>query len=428
MFQAPATTPVLCNPWCDTDPMQQPDDFADTGPWQQAAPAPSAPQQLPLRFTGSGSEYFRIWIVNLLLTLLTLTLYWPFARARRMAYFQNNTLVGDDPLGFHADPWKMFRGYLVVLALGLVYWAVNNFLPALGWLALLGVAALWPLLWRASLQFRLRNTSWRGVRLNFAGDTQGAYLAMLPFFLPALVVLVLAPPLDGDSGTAAAVGGTAAMVGGLVMLGFALATPWLLLRLKRYQHGGYAFTQERTRLDVRTRAFYALYAKAAGVTLASILLVVALVFALLFLVMGLGQREALESLARPGAAAGGAVAVMLLGLGMLYLLIPLITLPYITARFQNLLWEGTQSPHLQFRSRLRFRDLLRVNAVNWLLLIVTLGLFWPFAKVRTTRVRLDAMALEVDGSVDDWVAAAQASGRGVLGDAVGDFLGIDMGL
>jgi HAE1 family hydrophobic/amphiphilic exporter-1 len=30
---------------------------------------------LPLRFTGSGSEYFRIWIVNLLLTLVTLGIF-----------------------------------------------------------------------------------------------------------------------------------------------------------------------------------------------------------------------------------------------------------------------------------------------------------------------------------------------------------------
>jgi len=38
------------------------------------------------------------------------------------------------------------------------------------------------------------------------------------------------------------------------------------------------------------------------------------------------------------------------------------------------------------------------------------------------------MAVQVDGRVDDWLARAQAAGRGVLGDAAGDFLGIDMGL
>ena len=403
--------------------MQQPDPFADTGPLPIDQPASAGPSLLPIRFTGSGSEYFRIWIVNLLLTLVTLTLYWPFARARRMAYFQNNTLIGDDPLGFHADPWKMFRGYLVVLVLGLVYWAVTTFLPSIGWVALLVVAALWPVLWRASLQFRLRNTSWRGVRMDFVGDTRGAYQVLLPFFVPALALLLLVP-----QGAEAAASRGAAMVAGLVTFGFALATPWLLLRIKRYQHGGYAFTQERTGLQVRTGSFYALYAKTAGVTLAAVLLVVALVAALVFLVLGMGQREALQSLSRPGAAAGGAVLVLTGGMALLYLLIPLVTMPYFTTRFQNLLWSGTCSTHIVFQSRLRFRDLLRVNLVNWMLILVTLGLFWPFAKVRSARVRLQAMSVQLDGDVEAWMARARAKERGVLGDAAGDFLGIDMGL
>lgn len=406
--------------------MQQSDPFADTGPLPINPPAAARPSLLPIRFTGSGSEYFRIWIVNLLLTLVTLTLYWPFARARRMAYFQNNTLVGNDPLGFHADPWKMFRGYLVVLVLGLAYWAVTTFLPSIGWLALLVVAALWPLLWRASLQFRLRNTSWRGVRMDFVGDTRGAYGVLLPFFAPALALLLLVPQGADEAAPAAARG--AAMVAGLVTLGFALATPWLLLRIKRYQHGGYAFTQEQTGLQLRTGSFYALYAKTAGVTLASMLLVLALMAALVSLVLGMGQREALLSLSRMGATSGGILLVLTGGMVLLYLLIPLVTMPYFTTRFQNLLWSGTRSRHIVFRSSLLFGELLRVNFVNWMLIIVTLGLFWPFAKVRAARVRLQAMSVQLDGDVEAWMARAQAEGRGVLGDAAGDFLGIDMGL
>jgi Bacterial protein of unknown function (DUF898) len=40
--------------------------------------------RLDVRFTGSGSEYFRIWIVNLLLMLVTLSLYYPWAKVRRL--------------------------------------------------------------------------------------------------------------------------------------------------------------------------------------------------------------------------------------------------------------------------------------------------------------------------------------------------------
>jgi uncharacterized membrane protein YjgN (DUF898 family) len=131
---------------------------------------------------------------------------------------------------------------------------------------------------------------------------------------------------------------------------------------------------------------------------------------------------------RPGVAAGGVLAVVALGIALLYLMIPLVALPYFTARFQNLLWSGSRSALVRFESRLRFRDLARVNALNWLLMVPTLGLYWPFAKVNIARLKLQALSVHVAGPVDDWVAQGQSGPSGVLGDAAGDFLGIDMGL
>ncbi len=54
----------------------------------------SATHQLPIEFTGSGSEYFRIWIVNLLLMFVAFGLYDPWAKVQRLRYFYAHTLVG----------------------------------------------------------------------------------------------------------------------------------------------------------------------------------------------------------------------------------------------------------------------------------------------------------------------------------------------
>ena len=62
------------------------------------------------------------------------------------------------------------------------------------------------------------------------------------------------------------------------------------------------------------------------------------------------------------------------------------------------------------------------------LIVVTLGLYWPFAQVRLARARLEAVSLQVKGSVNEWLSHAQARDAGALGDAAGDFFGIDMGL
>ena len=383
-------------------------------------------QVLPIRFTGSGSEYFRIWVVNLLLTLVTLTLYLPFARARRMAYFQNNTFVGDDPLGFHADPWRMFRGYLVVLALGLAYWGVTQFLPEFDWIALLLFMALWPLLWRASLQFRLRNTSWRGVRLSFLGDAKGAYVVMLPFFLPFLVLALLVPAESQDVELDLEQAKLVGIFVGLGFLAFAALMPWLWKGLKGYQHGGYAFTQERTDFTATTGQFYKLGLKLAGLVLLMTvgLGVVAATGAAVF--AGLGLDAVLEMFA--GKPTGMIVVVIGVMVVLSYVTIPLVVGAYLGSRMQNLLWSNTQSQRLRLHSDLRMGPLMGVTFVNWLLIAMTLGLYWPFAKVRLARIKLEAMSVEVDGQVNDWIAQTSPDDGGALGDAAGDFFGMDVGL
>ncbi len=151
--------------------------------------------------------------------------------------------------------------------------------------------------------------------------------------------------------------------------------------------------------------------------------------ALLFLVVMivLGGAQSVGALAGGRAGFAGAL-ITVVAVGMLYLLLPLVSMPFFAARLQNLLWNGTQSPKIAFESKLRFRDLFRVTLVNWLLIVFTLGFYWPFAKVRTARLKLEAMSLEVQGPVDEWIAKAQRTHTGVLGDAAGDFFGIDMGL
>ncbi len=392
--------------------MAQHDDFEATEFLSEGRSLTGDPvQTLDFRFTGSGSEYFRIWIVNLLLTLITLTLYWPFARARRMAYFQNNTLVGNDPLGFHGDPWKMFRGYLLMLLFGVSYWTLSNVAPALAWLPLLVLALLWPALWRASLQFRLRNTSWRGVRLSFEGDLRGAYLCLWPAYAAVLALVAVGSRVP--SGPGADVSGSAS-AGFFLLLGVAvmLMLPWQAARIKQYQHGAYVFAQERTRLEIGAGGFYEVSMRALGV---SMLCSFALVF------VGLVVKGIVI-----GGAGSPALLILFGALG--YLVFPLVLMPYSTARLQNLLWSNTRSRRIHFDSQLKFSPLMGLTAKNWLFIALTLGLYWPFAKVNTARMRLQAMAVSVQGDVNAWLAKAQGGDKGILGDAAGDFFGIDMGL
>jgi hypothetical protein len=99
-----------------------------------------------LRFTGSGGEYFRVWIVNVLLSIVTLGFYTPWARRRTAQYFYGHTLVAGSPLEFTAQQRRMVVGFLVVALLTLAYNIASNTGQdvAVGLFILGGAACAWP--------------------------------------------------------------------------------------------------------------------------------------------------------------------------------------------------------------------------------------------------------------------------------------------
>lgn len=393
-------------------------DFQPTVPMPDAVPGLPEPRLLEIRFTGSGSEYFRIWIVNLLLTAVTLTLYHPWAKVRRLRYFHGNTLVDGHPLDFHGDPKKMLRGHLLVGAMLGLYSIATRVSPEAGLFAVTVVAALWPALMRASLQFRLANTSWRGMRFHFDGSVSGAYAAMLPLFVPALVVVALplaavAPGQPPDRPNAA----LWSMLALLLASGAAL--PWMAWRLKRYQIGHTEIGGQRSALRVGAGAFYGLSLKWGAVTLLTAVAVG------LVVIVPMVWRSRSGDLGPPGT-----FAMIGFALGVLaYVTVFVTSYPYFLCRMQNLVWNGTASQDLRFESALRFRPLLALSLRNLVLVVLTLGLYWPFARIALARMRLEAVVIDTRIDPDDLASVHGGAARPeATGDAAGDLFGIDFGL
>lgn len=383
-------------------------DHATAAEAASGMPAP-APRLLRIEFSGSGSEYFRIWIVNLLLSLLTLGLYLPFAKARRLRYFYSNTLVADQALTFHGNPWKMFRGFVLLVLLMAAYGLSGHFSPLAGLFAFLILAAIWPAMWRASLQFRLANTSWRGLRLAFTGELAPAYRAFLPSYLPALAIIAIGAlwPQELQQRGAALTGPHRAVL--WAALAALLLAPWTLALGKIYQHRHYALANQRSDTDLGPGAFYWLCLKLLGWSLAYMALAFGALSGMAFLLRG-----------QPWAIA--------LAVGLVYLGMLVLVWPFLTVRLQNLVWNRTRSEALRFESHLRLREYAWLSLKNWCLTLLTLGLYRPFAAVASARMRLEAVQVRLAGDVDDWVAQQAQQQGDAAGDAAGDFFGIDMGL
>jgi len=378
-------------------------------------PAEPTSRTLEIRFTGSGSEYFRIWAVNLLLILLTCGLYLPFAKMRRIRYVYANTLIDGEALAFHGDGWKMFRGFVLLAVLMLAYTVASEFSPAVALAAFVVLCAVWPALWRASMQFRLGNTSWRGLRLSFEGSLAGAYLAHLPVYIPMTLLTALVPAGQGPTGDP---GVNSRFWFGVSLALLCLMAPWSTALLKRYQHRGYRIAGERSVIVLHTRSVYFIGFKTLMLGVAALFLAMAAAVPLCGLLAWL-QSGTVDP--RAWRSYYGIATV-----GLLYLLGAGGLLPYYASRIQNLVWGNTRSASLRFHSELT--GLTRLNLKNWLLIVLTLGLYRPFAVMVSTRLRLQAVRVESSTDPATWTAARAGLHTDASGDVAGDFFGMDVGL
>ena len=379
--------------------------------------ASQPPRPLEIRFTGSGSEYFRIWIVNLLLCIVTLSLYRPWAKVRRLRYFYANTLVDGHAFDFHGNPKKMLRGYLLVGLMLISYSAAGRFSAMAALVALVILAVLWPALLRASMQFRLANTSWRGLRLRFTGTLAGAYAGMLPLFIPALALGLLRFEIPDPAHPTMLYLKHVYAVMGLSLL----VAPLMWWLFKRYQHDHYALGQWETKLTAGVGSAYGLSFRVLGVSILSWIVVVILaviggfVFGGVATATGLMQNKILSI----------ALIVVLVLIG--YMLALMVPVPYAISRAQNLIWNHTRCDEVSFHSNLSFEGMVKLTIKNWLLMLVTLGFYYPFASISFYRLRIESVTPQLSGNLDR--LQAQAAGAGdASGDAAGDLFGIDIGL
>ena len=285
-------------------------------------------------FTGSGREYFKIWIVNLLLTIVTLGIYSAWAKVRRNQYFYRNTYLAGASFDYHASPIAILKGRIVALVLFAIYSFSINISPSFYLVMVLVVLAILPWLIQRSLAFKLHNSSYRGLRFRFAGSIAGAYK-----------VFLLWPTLT--------------------LASFYLLVPFTHQRLKKYQHNNSLFGQTSFTFNAKASDFYLIYA---------------ITFALIIgvgLLAGLGAAAlGIGALTGMYANATRVMLFIIVAYGLIIAL-ALFIAPYFNSRIQNLIWNKTKLGEYHFNSHLQARKLMFIYITNVLGVIFTLGLYKP---------------------------------------------------
>ena len=158
-----------------------------------APPPPAAPaargedSSHPIEFTASGSEYFRIWIVNLALTILTLGIYSAWAKVRKKRYFYGHTLVDGDGFEYRANPVAILKGRVVAAILFAGYSFGGKVSPVLGGVFALVLGLALPWLMVRSLAFNAHNSAYRNIRFSF----DGRYWELFKLFVGGGILVII---------------------------------------------------------------------------------------------------------------------------------------------------------------------------------------------------------------------------------------------
>jgi uncharacterized membrane protein YjgN (DUF898 family) len=329
-------------------------------------------QRHPLEFTASAGEYFRIWIVNLALTVLTLGIYSAWAKVRKRRYFYANTKLAGEGFEYRAKPLAILKGRLIAVVLLAVFYgagAVSPLLQVALWIPLLIVV---PWLLVRSLAFNAFNTAYRNIRFRFSGTYRGLMKLALVY-----VWLLLLPILY----------------------------PYVKRRLLRFVAEHHAFgTTPFVLGEGFNKPFIHAYAAAYGMGL--------------LLTLGMVGAFAL------GRSDGGGYVVA--GFLLLYAGFFLV-FSYLRARTLNALWGNLSIGPVRLESTLRARTLAWLYVTNLLAVAFTLGLATPWATVRLMRYRAACTtafsAVPLDGFV-------QAEGQqvSVAGEETADLFDVDLAL
>jgi uncharacterized membrane protein YjgN (DUF898 family) len=355
----------------------------------QVAAGAATPTLHTFEFRGSGGEYFRIWIVNIALTIITLGIYSAWAKVRTVRYFRGNIFLAGHPFDYHASPVRILIGRAIALVIFLGYGISARIHPyaVAAWLIVFLFALPWLVV--SSLRFNARNTSYRNVRFNFVGSLGGAAYAYILWPILAIFSLLTVAPLAQRVRD--------------------------YFYINNHTFGGKHFFTEFSGWSI-----YRLYLL--GIAMYLGLFAIMAVPVSIIVVLSKGTFSA-----DPKAMG----SILALPLFVLYpvLLYAIYAIPIAihTMTINLALGNTTLDGRHELRSELGPFRLAWIFLSNAVLVLFTIGFFYPWAQVRMVRYQAAHLKVLAMSNLDEFTSEAVAT-QGAIGEEIASFFDIGIGL
>ncbi|HEY3276209.1 MAG TPA: YjgN family protein [Syntrophorhabdaceae bacterium] len=353
---------------------------------EASVPEENEAVRYPFRFEGTGKEYFRIWIVNVFLTIITLGIYAAWAKVRTRQYFYNNTHLADHSFEFLGNPLTILKGNLIVGAGAVLYYVLKNVLPVYTLYIVAAFYIFLPYLIYKSLRFNARNSSYRNIRFHFVGTLKESYFVYLlcPLFIP-------------------------------LSLGF-FYPAWIYLK-KNYFFDNLTYGAAKNDFNGRVGPFYRAYS-------------IVLLFPVFVPIAGFAIVMAMPfigPLLRRAGTTDHLIWLVPLALSLGWFTGYIFLKQYFYVRLNNYCFAQSAIGGAALESTMQVGRLTWIYFTNILAIIFSLGLLIPWAKVRRTRYILENLAVVTSFGLEDFAARAEED-VGAVGDAATDIFDIAVGL
>ena len=384
------------------------------------------------QFHGRGGEYFGIWIVNILLTIVTLGLYSPWAHVRNKQYFYGNTDLAGERFEYLATGKQIFLGRLIAGVLFVTYVLLSNSMPVISFAIVVLMILVFPWVVQRSLRFNAVMTRYRGVRFGFIGTIKGAYLNFLG--KPIVANLLVGLWLGLGALLVYAFGGNQIQTVANLNLGIGLAlllwtltlfaivmglVAWVNQGMASYIHNGYLYGDKHFIAQLSTRQFLKNYWIGVLVVTACLIVLFVGLGSLIYSMTQAGKQTNVPLTILPLVFFGGYVGVFV---------VVLYVRALIYSKIRNYTYGQTHigaERAYTFESSIAPSDYAVLLFTNALMIMFSLGLLTPFVRVRVAEFLAKHTAIQ--GDLNTLVTQEQARVQtGATADALGDVFNLDI--
>jgi uncharacterized membrane protein YjgN (DUF898 family) len=144
-------------------------------PLQLLQKNPNYNPKLKIALKADGLRLLAVMIINFIFIILTLGLYYPWAKANVRYYLWNETEMNQSRFVFHGKGIEMFKGFLLAygiifaLNLGIFFSSSSQYSIYFVIAFYLAVLILTPMAMFGAWRYRVARTTWRGIYFDFTG-------------------------------------------------------------------------------------------------------------------------------------------------------------------------------------------------------------------------------------------------------------------